>query len=267
MKNILSLLLVAFAITGLNAQKVRHSVLQLQAGISSPLSRWDKDFDIFDASFFDLATISQESGPRLYSKPAYGLELSYLHKIEKSFTWKIGALTHKTNIDLTTGDSYSDSLKINLSDFGLCAFAVKNFHPGDGNVVTLQLGASAGYMTMNNGQIIDRSDTTDVLGLLSIVQTSKMQMELVSKVLVRAIAKAEWFSRLTDHWSVSAAFLFEMPLTSNSRFSFNSNIDTGFFPVNTTVNTSNFSMPYWTIQAGIARDIYKKQKQASVPQF
>ncbi|MCB0820929.1 MAG: hypothetical protein KDC13_09925, partial [Bacteroidetes bacterium] len=118
MKKIIILSFVAIATTSLNAQKLRHGVLQLQPGISSPLSRWDKEFDVFDASFFDLATISQESGPRLYSKPAYGLELSYLHNLEKSFTWKIGALAHKTAIDLTTGDSYSDSLKINLSDFG-----------------------------------------------------------------------------------------------------------------------------------------------------
>jgi hypothetical protein len=266
MKNLTILYLIFISLTGF-AQTQRHSLINLQAGIASPTTRWDKDFDAFDAFFLDITSLSVNAGPRLYSKPAFTGTFSYLHNLESSFTWKTEAYGMFTGINTTFGNSYADSLNIGISDFGLAAYAVKTFKPGTGNYITLQLGASAGLASLKNTELVNTSDTTDFFGLTSIIQTSTMQMELTSDFMVRAIGKVEWFSRLNDHWSVSASFSYLHPLTKNTRFAAETNLETAFLPINTNYATENFSMPFWSVSAGIVRDIYVKKKPAPMPGF
>jgi hypothetical protein len=264
MKNLLILSFI-FIVSSSKAQTVK-SCLQVNAGISSPTQRWDKDFDVFSTFFTDIQSFSSTPGIRLYSKPRYHGDLNYIRNILNPITWKLGIYGSSSQIERTSGLSYApDSSNIGLQELGAQAFLVKPIKAGSNHTILLQLGLQAGTLSISNNQLVKSSDTLDVVGIFEVIQESDLQMELVSSWLVQGVFRAEWLTELNEHWSLSAAAEMRLPLTSNTRFVGTSVIDNDFFPITTTTQTQAFSMPYWSFNLGVIRNFsWIKQTSASL---
>lgn len=243
------------------AQKTVQSGVQANIGISSPLDRWDKEFDVFAALFTDLQALSITNDIRLYNKPMIHAEFNYLRTVLKPYTWKIGLNSSRTSIERTSGTSYtSEDNNIEIRNLGAQAFLIRTFHPADENVIMIQLGIQASSMSLKNTELLSLSDTTDLFGITEIVQNSSLNMELNNSILIQGVARVEWMSEINENWSVSAAAEYRQPITSNTRFVGATTIENDFFPITTNFNTSDFSMPYWSFNLGIVRNItWKKQ--------
>lgn len=266
MKN---LLLSSAIILGLcanaSAQKIVRSGIQANVGIASPLDRWDKNFDALSTFFTDIGSLSVQPGLRLYAKPQFNYSLSYIRNLQYKYTWKGGVFYHSTQIERTDGFTYRDTTSIQVSEMGAHLAFAKVFHPAQGNEILLEIGASAGKLSLKNNQLISKIDTTDVLGFFTITQESNLSMETVSPWLIQGIARVEWLSRLNDHWSVSASIEGRIPFTMNTRFSGQTVINNPLFPITTSTNTPNFSMPYWSCSLGIVRILEWRKKVINSP--
>lgn len=265
MKTLFTFLISTTVIASSFAQKIVQSGVQANIGISSPLERWDKEFDTFAALFSDLQALTITNDIRLYSKPMIHAEVNYLRNVLKPYTWKIGLHGSRTAIERTSGTSYeAEEDNIKIRNLGAQAFLIRTFHPADENVIMIQLGIQASTMTLNNTELLSLSDTTDLFGFTEIIQNSSLNMELSTSILIQGVARIEWMSEINENWSVSAAAEYRQPITSNTRFVGATAIENDFFPITTNFSTSDFSMPYWSFNLGIVRNItWKKEAKTN----
>lgn len=252
------LLITCSLLVSLNslAQKLVQSGIQANIGISSPLDRWDKEFDVFAPIFAEIQTLAITNDLRLYSNPKYHAEVNYLRNVIQPYTWKLGFFGSGTSIERTNGTSYAAvEDNILIRNIGAQAFFIRTFHPADENVIMIQLGIQVSSMTLNNTNLLSLSDTTDFLGIIEVNQTTNLNMELTNSVQITGVARIEWMSEINENWSVSAAAEYRQPITSNTRFVGESIIENDFFPITTNFNTSEFSMPYWSFNLGIVKNL------------
>ncbi len=270
MKKILLLLSLIISGSIHSQSKLFQPGWQLSFGAGVGLQRLDANFDSLSRFFNGDATLQIPAQPaiRLYNKPMFGVELNYIHNLQNTITWKAGLTGSIQQIAYSYGNTYKDSSSIKLSSAGIQAQAIKAFHPTEGSILMIGIGASIQGVFLQNTQIINRIDTlVSFQNYLNVSATSNLDMNLTSKLLIQGIASLEWINKLNDHWSLSASIQGRLPLTDNFNFTgttiANGKLDlfgnSIAIPISTTTATTSSSrMPYCQFNIGIIRTLNMK---------